>query len=132
MKVVSSADWRRSIPFDSPMLVSELVPGEATRCFTCGLDSAPRERTELWAYKHRHPIHHDGYVRFYCVAHVPEVPKAAPAPATTGRSSRAAVPRDRVPVRRGPSVDEKPRAMCTDCFVEVSATGICGMCGKVA
>lgn len=132
MKVVSSADWRRSIPFDSPMVVADLVPGEATRCFTCGLESQPRPRTELWAYKHRHPIHHDGYVRFYCSVHVPVVTESAPVAANSVRAGRAA-PRERaVPVRRAPSIDEKPRAMCTDCFVEVSATGVCGMCGKPA
>jgi hypothetical protein len=32
-------------------------------------------------------------------------------------------------MRRPASPDAKPRAMCPDCFVEVSATGMCGMCG---
>jgi hypothetical protein len=32
-------------------------------------------------------------------------------------------------VRRISHIDGKPRAMCPDCFVEVSATGLCGMCG---
>ncbi|WP_237739457.1 hypothetical protein [Microbacterium yannicii] len=28
-----------------------------------------------------------------------------------------------------PTVPERLRAMCPNCFVEVSATGECGMCG---
>ena len=69
MKIVASSDWRDAIPFDTLVLVADVVPGEPTRCFTCGADSEPRERTELWAYKHRHPKNHDGYVRFYCAEH---------------------------------------------------------------
>jgi hypothetical protein len=28
--------------------------------------------------------------------------------------------------------DDKMRAMCPNCFIEVSATGECGVCGAVA
>ena len=107
--------------FDTPMIVADLVPGEATRCFSCGSDSSPRPRTELWAVKHRHPKHHDGFVRFYCAAHRPEPPSHVPRPQVT--VDRAPAPRRRVTV-------EKERAVCPDCFVEVPATGVCGMCGQ--
>lgn len=122
MKVASAADWRGSIPFETAVLVADLVPGEPTRCATCGPDSAPRERTELWAFKHRHPNHHDGYVRFYCRDHVPVV-RRAPAPEQKPRAPRT----ERAP--RRPAQSDTVRAMCPNCFVEVSAAGECGMCG---
>lgn len=129
MKIVASSDWRDAIPFDTLVLVADVVPGEPTRCFTCGTDSALRDRTELWAYKHRHPKNHDGYVRFYCAEHRPVIQRpAAPTAAPSRGSARA--PRV-APERRAakPVVPERQRAMCPDCFVEVSATGECGMCG---
>lgn len=134
MKIASSSDWRDSIPFDSPMLVEDIVPGEPTRCATCGIDSLPRPRTELWAVKHRHPKNHDGYVRFYCREHTPVIARPAStaragSPVETGAARSA--PRRAAAARTAAAVD-KPRAMCTDCFIEVSATGICGMCGKPA
>lgn len=120
MKVAAAADWRSSIPFETAVPVADLVPGEPTRCATCGPDSAPRERTELWAFKHRHPNHHDGYVRFYCREHVPVVRRAQ---AAERRAPRA----ERTP--RRPAQSDVVRAMCPNCFVEVSAAGECGMCG---
>ncbi len=139
MKVVESADWRSSIPFESPVLVADIVPGDPTRCATCGTDSAEFERTELWAYKHRHPINHSGYVRFYCRTHVPVAarpePESAPVRAGTSRreSTPRATPRRESTPRATPrltSADVDPsRAMCPNCFVEASATGECGMCG---
>ncbi|TQJ31538.1 hypothetical protein FBY39_2015 [Microbacterium sp. SLBN-146] len=136
MKVVSSADWRRSIPFETPMLVADLVPGEPTRCFSCGPTSEARERSELWAFKHRHPNHHDGFVRFYCSEHVPaaKVVEVAPPPPRARARRSAATTEDRVAAPRRPAATDAPiRAMCPNCFVEVSATGECGMCGaKVA
>ncbi|MBD3941305.1 glucose-6-phosphate dehydrogenase [Microbacterium sp. NEAU-LLC] len=132
MKIVASADWRDAVPFENPVLVADVVPGEPTRCFSCGPDSELLPRTELWAYKHRHPKNHDGYVRFYCAFHVPQAaPKpqvAAPAPTSRAKSPRPAAER-RVPK---PVVPERVRAMCPNCFVEVSATGECGMCGWTA
>lgn len=136
MKVVATADWRQSIPFDTPVVVSEVVPGEPTRCVTCGGESEPRPRDELRAFKHRHPNHHDGFVRFYCVEHVPVIQK--PEPVLTVRAARsaaaraAATPRAErtAPVRRVSNEDRPPRAMCPDCYVEVSAKGVCGMCGN--
>ena len=124
MKVAKTADWRDGIAFDVPMSVAELVPGEPTRCFVCGSDSQPRERSELWAVKHRHPHHHDGYVRFYCREHVP----AAPRPVVT---APVAAPRARRPAaaRSAPAV-ERTRPMCPNCFIEVSAAGLCGVCGE--
>lgn len=133
MKVVATADWRQSIPFDTPVAVSELVPGEPTRCVTCGVASEPRERDQLWAFKHQHPNHHDGFVRFYCREHVPVVQKVEPAPtARAARSSaaRAAAAPRAVPIRKVSNEDRPPRAMCPDCYVEVSAKGVCGMCGN--
>lgn len=129
MKIVASSDWRDAIPFESPMIVADLVAGDPTRCSTCGTDSDPRPRTELWAFKHRHPKNHGGFVRFYCREHVPVVARpAAPAPTTGARKS---APSERRPAaRRSAATDDKPRAMCPDCFVEISATGTCGMCGR--
>lgn len=127
MKVTSTSDWRESIAFETPMIVSEIVPGDPTRCSVCGGDSELRSRTELWAVKHRHPNHHAGYVRFYCAAHLPAI--APPAAPIETRRSAARAERS-APGRRTQPVDDKPRAMCPDCFVEISATGSCGMCGR--
>lgn len=132
MRVAASADWRGAIPFETAILVADVVPGEPTHCFTCGNQSAPLERTELWAFKHRHPRHHDGFVRFYCVLHTPVVERR-PEPVVTP-ARRASSPRrasgERVPApRKQTAADPVVRAMCPNCFVEVSATGECGMCG---
>ncbi len=126
MKITSTSDWREEIPFETPMIVAGLVPGDPTRCSVCGGDSELRPRTELWAVKHRHPNQHAGYVRFYCQPHLPVVERIVPVETrrTIARAERTAA------MRRTPSVDEKPRAMCPDCFVEISATGVCGMCGR--
>ena len=87
----------------------------------------------MWAVKHRHPKHHGGFVRFYCEAHKPAAAPPPPAPTFEARKARAAsAPRERRTT--GPKVtpltDRPTRAMCPDCFVEVSATGVCGMCGQ--
>ncbi len=120
MKIVSSSDWRETLPFETPVRAADVVEGEPTRCFACGPASEPRERDDLWAFKHRHPKNHDGYVRFYCSAHVP----AAPAPPAPPRGERRPAPR-----RLMPTVPDKPAVLCPNCFVEVPATGVCGMCG---
>jgi hypothetical protein len=125
MKVTATSDWRETIAFETPMIVSAVVPGDPARCSVCGGASALRPRTDLWVVKHRHPNHHAGYVRFYCQAHLPAIERPA-APAETRRSAART---ERAAVRRISHIDEKPRAMCPDCFVEVSATGLCGMCG---
>ncbi|MEU1971159.1 glucose-6-phosphate dehydrogenase [Microbacterium sp. NPDC019599] len=136
MKIVESADWRDSLPFESPVLVADIAPGDDARCVGCGADSAPRPRTELWAVKHRHPKNHGGFVRFYCAQHKP-APAARPAsvPAVSTSPGRAATARRsapsaerRAPARR-PAPEDRVRAMCPNCFVEVSATGVCGICG---
>lgn len=128
MKIVASSDWRDAIPFDTLVLVADVVPGDPTRCFSCGADSEPRPRTELWAYKHRHPKNHDGYVRFYCAEHRPVIQRRAE-PAAPARGSRGASrpATERRPAK--PTIPERQRATCPNCFVEVSATGACGMCG---
>lgn len=127
MRIVASSDWRDAVPFENPVLVADVVPGEPTRCFACGADSDLLPRTELWAYKHRHPKNHDGYVRFYCAVHVPKVQRR-PEPVTPAAraKSSAGSPQRRAPK---PVIPERQRAMCPNCFVEVSATGECGMCG---
>jgi hypothetical protein len=131
MRVVSSADWRDAIPFETPMVVAEVAPGEPTRCFVCGADSEPRERTDLWVVKHPHPNHHGGFVRFYCAEHRPVF--AAPAVmATPARPGRAPKREPRETLARRPAVVEKQRAVCPQCFVEVTANGECGMCGWTA
>ncbi|BDV31041.1 glucose-6-phosphate dehydrogenase [Microbacterium terricola] len=134
MKIVAGSDWRDAIPFESPMLVAEVVPGDPTRCFTCGPDSELRPRTELWVVKHKHPKNHAGFVRFYCAEHRPAFQR--PAPVVETRPGRAAPRAARQPSTRQPAVrrptpsDERPKALCPDCYVEVPATGICGMCGN--
>ena len=130
MKVTSSADWRGSLPFDTPVLVADILPGDPARCSGCGFGSDPWPRTELWAVKGHHPNHHDGDVRFYCSEHVPVFEAPAP-PATAPQPARRSSPRpsvERAP-RRPPAV-ERPRAICPNCFVEVPPTGVCGMCGQ--
>lgn len=126
MKITASSDWRDSLAFDAPTVVSEIAPGEDTRCSVCGPDSAPRERTDLWALKHRHPTDHAGYVRFYCKDHVPVIerkPAAAAAKASAPRVERKTAP-------RRPMLSDAPlRALCPNCFVETSAKGLCGICG---
>jgi hypothetical protein len=132
MKIVASADWRDAVPFEIPVLVADVIPGEPTRCFTCGPESEPLPRTELWAYKHPHPKNHDGFVRFYCAYHAPQAaPRPEPvstAPTTRTRTARPAAQR-RV---SKPVIPERQRAMCPNCFVEISATGECGMCSWTA
>jgi hypothetical protein len=128
MRVVSSADWRDAIPFETPIIVAEVAPGEPTRCFVCGSSSELRDRSEIWVVKHRHPKNHSGFVRFYCTDHRPVA--APPAPPAELRSVRSAAARERrIPTPRRDPVVEKPREMCPNCFVEVSAKGECGMCG---
>ena len=122
MKFAGTSDWRDAIAFDTPMIVADLVPGDPARCSTCG---QLRPRTELWALKQRHPHHHDGYVRFFCREHLPKVEPPVP-PAETRRSSARA---GRAPAARRTPVAEKQRAMCPNCFIEVSATRVCGVCG---
>lgn len=133
MKITASADWRDAIPFETPVLVSEFVPGEDTRCSECGVESDPRPRTELWAVKHHHPNQHAGFVRFYCLDHRPAVaPAPAPIAAAPVRAKRApAVRAERVaPAKRPPLAIDRVRAMCPECYVEVSAKGLCGVCGN--
>ena len=134
MKIVAGSDWRDAMPFETPIPVDDLAPGDAARCAGCPADAPAHERSELWAVKHRHPKNHAGYVRFYCRQHRPE-PPAAPAPvapsvrAKTAAPRRTAAPRESAPRRPAPSLDVV-RAMCPNCFVEVSATGECGVCGE--
>lgn len=123
MKITASSDWRDSLPFDAPTPVADIAPGEDTRCSVCGGESAPRPRTELWALKHRHPTDHAGYVRFYCADHLPVIQRKPAAAASAARPERRTAPRRPMPS------DAPMRAMCPDCYVEVSAKGLCGMCG---
>jgi hypothetical protein len=127
MKFTATSDWRDAVEFETPIIVASLQPGEPTRCSVCGGDSELRPRTELWAVKHRHPNQHAGFVRFYCQTHLPVIKRPAP----PAESRRTAARAERVTTgRRISAADEKPRAMCPDCFVEVSALGLCGMCGS--
>ncbi len=128
MRVAGTSDWRDAIPFDTPMIVADLVPGEPAHCSICGVGSAPRPRTELWALKQRHPHHHDGYVRFYCSEHLPAIKKTVPA--TDPRRGRGAPRGERAPAARRIPAAEKPRALCPNCFIEVPSSGVCGVCGE--
>ncbi|MBB2975171.1 hypothetical protein FHX49_000712 [Microbacterium endophyticum] len=131
MKIVMSADWRDDIPFETPMMASESAPGEPIRCASCDNDKDAFPRDELWAFKHRHPTNHAGFVRFYCAEHVPaavvEQP-AAPVAAKATKTPRAS--RAATPARRPTPAEERPRAVCPTCYIEVSAKGVCGMCGE--
>lgn len=129
MKIVSSSDWRDAIAFDTPVIVADVVPGEPTRCVGCGADGDLHPRTELWAVKHRHPKHHGGFVRFYCHTHVPTIAPPPPAPILRAKAAPARAERRSSTPRPIPMTDRPTRAMCPDCFVEVSAGGDCGMCG---
>lgn len=127
MKIVAGADWRDDIPFDKPVRVADIAPGDPAHCALCGAGSAPLPRDELWALKHRHPQNHAGYVRFYCAEHRPKpAPVAAPPVATRSRPQRerVAAPKRSIPV------EEAPKALCPNCFVQVPATGECGICGE--
>jgi len=130
MKIVSSSDWRDAIGFDAPVIVADVVPGEPTRCVACGTDGALFDRTELWAVKHRHPKHHGGFVRFYCASHKPVAAPAPSIPLAAAKAPRTPRAERRTAAPRPTAVTDRPtRAMCPDCFVEVSAGGDCGMCG---
>ncbi len=127
MKIRTSSDWRDALPFDAPLRASEAVPGEPTRCATCGPASALREREDLWVVKHRHPNNPAGFVRFYCLEHRPVIAiRPEPPTAKSVRERRAAAPRKPA----APTIPERPAVFCPDCFVEIPATGICGMCGQ--
>lgn len=129
MKIVAGSDWRDALPFDIPVPVDDVAPGGDARCAGCTASAPPHPRSALWAVKHRHPKNHAGYVRFYCAEHRPEppaVPVVPPAPQRAAR--RPAAARETAPKRPAPALDVV-RPMCPDCFVEVSATGECGMCG---
>lgn len=125
MKIRNSADWRDAIPFDTPLRAADAVPGEAVRCTACGPDSELRERDDLWVVKHRHPTNPAGFVRFYCTSHRPVIaPRTPPAPVKAPRERRA-------PSRpAAPTIPARAAVFCPDCFVEVPATGVCGMCGQ--
>ncbi|UUT34820.1 glucose-6-phosphate dehydrogenase [Microbacterium elymi] len=133
MKITRSSDWREAIPFETPMIADSVMPGEPARCTTCGIDSEPLARTQLWAVKHRHPHDPAGTVRLYCADHTPKT--AAPVAAA---SAAARAPRERrTPARaasraapRAAQQAEKPAVVCPTCFVEVPPTGVCGMCGE--
>ena len=85
MKVTSSADWRGGLEFDKPVLVADILPGDPARCSVCPYGADPWPRTQLWAVKLQHPMHHDGDVRFYCAEHLPVIETAPPAAARESR-----------------------------------------------
>lgn len=133
MRVATGSDWRDGLPFDKAVIVADVVPGEPTRCVVCGMDSQPRPRTELWAIKHRHPKNHDGFVRFYCQDHLPKIERPAVVTAEPRRHtspSRTRTPSAPRESTARPTNFDITRAMCPNCFVEVSATGVCGICGE--
>jgi hypothetical protein len=129
MKITNSSDWRDALPYETPLHASEAVPGDPTRCATCGPTSELREREDLWVVKHRHPNNPAGFVRLYCLAHRPVV-AARPEPVAAPTRARRA-PSPRVPrAAAAPTIPERVAVMCPDCFVEVPAMGVCGMCGQ--
>jgi len=124
MKIRTSSDWRDALPYDTPVPAADAMPGDPAHCTDCGTAAGALPRTELWAVKHRHPNNPAGFVRLYCGTHRP-LPKAPPAPVTTRRERAVAARRP-----AAPTVPERPSVLCPDCFVEVPATGVCGMCGQ--
>lgn len=134
MRIVEGADWRDELGFDRPVRVADIAPGDPARCAGCPSDAAPHAREELWAVKHRHPTRHGGYVRFYCDAHRPAPPQPVAAPAAPKRAparrTRPAAEPSRAPARARTAASDVPRAVCPNCFVEVPASGVCGMCGE--
>ena len=137
MKIRAADDWRGTLPFETPVLAADVVPGDQARCSGCPVGAAPHPRSELWAVKHRHPKNHDGDVRFYCAVHVPVFEEPRPAPAAPAakpaRAKSAARPPPRAAaerVARRPPAVERPRAVCPNCFVEIPPTGVCGICGE--
>jgi len=132
MKVVASSDWRDALPFETPLIVTEVAPGEPTRCATCGALSEPLPRDALWAVKHRHPNNHAGFVRFYCAEHAPAAKRPEPATAAAAPVKRTPASRERLstPASRAQASADRVHAICPDCFIEASATGNCGMCGN--
>ena len=134
MQIRNSSDWRDALPFELPVAAAEAVPGDATRCAGCGVDSEPWPREALWVVKHRHPTNPAGFVRYYCAEHKPKTPPPPPASVANpgkprGTAVKPRVERATAPKRPAPSLDVV-RAMCPDCFVQVPATGVCGMCGQ--
>ena len=128
MKIRNSSDWRDALPFDTALRASEAVPGEPTRCATCGPSSELRDREDLWVVKHRHPNNPAGFVRLYCLAHKPTIapPRRETAPVKAPRERRAPSTR----TVAAPTIPERVAVLCPDCFVEVPPTGLCGMCGQ--
>lgn len=125
MQIRTSSDWREALPFDTPLLAAEAMPGDPARCAGCSVETPAFPRTELWAVKHRHPNNPAGFVRLYCLSHRPQPKPAFTAPAPT-RRERAATARRLL----APTIPERPAVLCPDCFVEVPASGVCGMCGR--
>lgn len=123
MRITRSADWRDTLTFDVPLRVADVAPGAPARCASCPADAGERDRAELWVVKHRHPTNPAGFVRFYCAEHTPQPPRVA----SDARRQAARAPR-----QARAKVPEVVRAMCPNCFVEVSATGDCGICGERA
>lgn len=130
MRVTSGSDWRDTIPFETPVGLADVAPGDPTRCALCGPASFLVSRDQLWAVKHRHPNDHSGFVRFYCDLHVPATAPVvvAAAPARAKRASSPRAPRAPKTARPTPFA-ERPRPVCPNCFMEVPPTGICGSCG---
>ncbi|MFT4050801.1 MAG: glucose-6-phosphate dehydrogenase [Microbacterium sp.] len=126
MQIRNSSDWRDALPFELPVAAAEALPGDPTRCAACGPGSEPWPREGLWVVKHRHPNNPAGFVRYYCADHKP-VPQLAPRAAAPERARRASASAPRKPA--APTIPERVAALCPDCFVEVPATGVCGMCG---
>lgn len=128
VQIRNSSDWRDALPFELPVPAAEAVPGEPIRCVACGPDSEAWPREALWAVKHRHPTNPAGFVRYYCADHKP-TPKLAPPVSAPERARRT---RAAAPARKlaAPTIPERVAVLCPDCFVEVPATGLCGMCGQ--
>lgn len=129
MKITRSADWRDALSFDTPVRADGVLPGDDARCAVCGPASTPLPRTQLWVVKQRHPHDPAGTVRLLCDAHRPAAPVAVVASAAPAGRASGAAPRRRTTVRQ-PARPERVAAVCPDCFVEVPATGVCGMCGR--
>lgn len=131
VQIRNSSDWRDALPFELPVSAAEAVPGDATRCSGCGPTSEPWPREALWVVKHRHPTNPAGFVRFYCAEHKPAAKMAPAAAAAPERARRTRAAAGSPAPRKAPApiIPEREAVLCPDCFVQVPATGVCGMCG---
>ncbi len=129
MRIVDSADWRDRLTYETPYRVADVIPGDPARCAACPPATPAHDRAILWAVKHRHPTNHGGFVRFYCDLHLPAREEPVSVVAERAKPARRAPRGTATRTPKAPAPSDVVRAMCPQCFIEVSAAGECGICG---